>query len=96
MYFLELAIGQYSGMGCSRVFSGMAPVFQGLGWAMVVISALSGLYYNMIIGWALLYLVYSCFPTLPWGNCGNWWNTAGTVEKSEDRSPQCRAPVASS
>jgi len=45
----------------------------GIGWGMVVVSGLVSIYYNMIIGWAIYYLIASFFEipqgTLPWSRC---------------------------
>ena len=47
--------------------------FAGIGWGMVVVSTLVSIYYNMVIGWALYYLVASFFELpkddLPWTKC---------------------------
>ena len=40
MYFMELALGQYSGSGPTRLFGRMAPLFKGLGFAMVAVSSI--------------------------------------------------------
>ena len=38
-------------------------------------SFLLSTYYNVIIAWALFYLVYSFFDPLPWKGCNNEWNS---------------------
>jgi SNF family Na+-dependent transporter len=55
----------------------IAPLFQGIGIAMFIMGIYVGIYYNMIIAWAL-YFLYSSFtklPDLPWSGCDNEWNT---------------------
>jgi SNF family Na+-dependent transporter len=52
-------------------------VFSGLGWAMAMISILVAIYYNMIVGWVLLYLFETVTGRLRWNSCQNYWNTAG-------------------
>lgn len=37
-------------------------------------------YYNVIIGWALYFLVASITPELPWLHCNNTWNTIGCTD----------------
>ena len=52
---------------------------QGIGVAMVLISWLISIYYNVVIAWSFFYLYESLTDQLPWATCGNKWNT-----------PQCR------
>ena len=51
----------------------------GLGVAQLVVSAEVCIYYNMIIGWSLFYLVstFVNIVSLPWASCDNYWNTDG-------------------
>ena len=52
--------------------------FSGLGYAMVFVSAIIGIYYNIVISHVLLFLFVSLSSMkdgLPWTSCGNWWNT---------------------
>lgn len=53
--------------------------FAGIGYAMFLMSGLVGVYYNMILAWAVYYLyssVKAIFSDLPWKSCDNPWNTA--------------------
>ena len=43
--------------------------FAGIGVAMVIVSGLVGIYYNMIIAWAIYYLFASFSSKLPWEDC---------------------------
>ena len=52
-------------------------VFAGVGVAMVIVSGLVGIYYNMIIAWSLFYLFASLNSEVPWKTCNGWWNTRG-------------------
>jgi len=45
---------------------------------MLVISAIIGVYYNMIASWAVYYSLNSLKFTLPWASCNNDWNTEST------------------
>ena len=47
----------------------------GVGIAMVLVSAVVSIYYNMIIAWSLFYLFGSMQKQLPWNTCANQWNT---------------------
>ena len=52
----------------------MAPVFRGLGIAMVFYSVVVGIYYNMIIAYSSFYMFASFTTELPWSKCDNYWN----------------------
>lgn len=49
----------------------------GVGIAMVAVSALTSLYYNMILAWSYYYFFASFTSDLPWVSCDNSWNTRG-------------------
>ncbi|KAJ8299477.1 hypothetical protein KUTeg_023537 [Tegillarca granosa] len=74
LFFMELAFGQYAGLGPISIWR-INPLFKGLGYAMVIVSWLIGLYYNVIISHVLYYLVRSFTSVLPWTTCNNTWNT---------------------
>jgi len=70
-FFLEFALGQWSGQGPTRVYGRLAPALKGIGFGMVAIAFLLGLYYNVVVGWALFYLVKGFNSVLPWSTCAN-------------------------
>uniref|UniRef100_A0A5F9DW48 Solute carrier family 6 member 7 n=1 Tax=Oryctolagus cuniculus TaxID=9986 RepID=A0A5F9DW48_RABIT len=74
LFFLELALGQFSSLGPLAVWK-ISPLFKGAGAAMLLIVGLVAIYYNMIIAYVLFYLFASLTSNLPWEHCGNWWNT---------------------
>ena len=61
----------------------------GLGMAMVSVSWLIAVYYNVIISHVMLYL-FASFASittkLPWTDCKNWWNTPACLEHDYDKS----------
>ncbi|CAF1391258.1 unnamed protein product [Adineta steineri] len=73
IYYLELALGQFSSRGPATAFI-LAKGWQGVGFAMIINSVLCMLYYNVIISWALFYFVSSFRTNLLWKKCGYWWN----------------------
>lgn len=81
LYFLELALGQFTSRGPGTGFK-MARGWQGVGVAMIINSVLGTLYYNVIIAWALFYFILSFRKTLLWTKCGEWWNTNACFEPS--------------
>ncbi|XP_048729154.2 sodium- and chloride-dependent glycine transporter 1-like isoform X2 [Ostrea edulis] len=74
LFYLEVAIGQYASLGPISIWR-INPLFKGLGYAMVIVSWLIGLYYNVIIAHVLYYLGASFTSELPWTSCNNEWNT---------------------
>ena len=53
-------------------------VSTGIGYGMVIISAVVSIYYNMIIAYAMYYMLVSFVYMdggLPWESCENDWNT---------------------
>ncbi|XP_032833846.1 sodium- and chloride-dependent glycine transporter 2 [Petromyzon marinus] len=80
IFFLEVAIGQFASQGPVSVWKAI-PALQGCGIAMLIISVLIAIYYNIIICYTLFYLFASFTSALPWGSCTNEWNT-----------PNCRGP----
>ena len=51
----------------------------GIGYAMVALTSVVALYYNVIIAWALYYMAMSFTGVLPWATCDNWWNTENCI-----------------
>lgn len=74
-FFLELSIGQYAAMGPVTVYTNIAPLFKGMGFANFLASCFVGLYYNMIIAWTIYYMFASFTSQLPWAGCNHDFNT---------------------
>lgn len=85
MFFLEVGIGQFMSEGGISVWK-MCPLFQGIGYAAIVVCNWLNVYYIVIIAWALYYFVLSFQAELPWSSCGNWWNTDACVDGSTNHS----------
>ncbi|XP_041476056.1 sodium- and chloride-dependent glycine transporter 1-like [Lytechinus variegatus] len=74
LFFLELAFGQYCSKGPIRAWNAV-PLMRGVGYGMVVVSAIVGIYYNVIITYSLFYFFKSFARVLPWEGCHHSWNT---------------------
>ena len=93
LFLLELGFGQYASEGPITIWK-VSPMFQGIGYAMFLMSGLVSIYYNMILAWGLFYLFtsgkslvlswFSVESTLPWSSCENWWNTDGIWHKNKN------------
>lgn len=57
----------------------------GLGWGMIVVSALVAIYYNLILAWTLFYTFASFTSVLPWGHCDNDFNSIGECGRILER-----------
>ncbi|XP_052094515.1 sodium- and chloride-dependent glycine transporter 1-like isoform X3 [Mytilus californianus] len=77
LFFLETAVGQFSGQGLLRVWE-VCPIFKGVGIGMTIMNVVCSIYYNVILAWTIYYLGNSFISPLPWTTCDNKWN-----------SPQC-------
>ena len=75
MFYMELAIGQFSQLGPNKVFGKLAPAFRGLGYGMLCVTMWVALYYNVIIAWAFFYTFASMTDSLAWAGCDNWFNS---------------------
>ncbi|XP_040179608.1 sodium- and chloride-dependent neutral and basic amino acid transporter B(0+)-like isoform X2 [Rana temporaria] len=71
LLFLECSLGQFASLGPIEIWR-IAPLFQGVGYTMVIISTLVSIYYNVIIAYSLFYLFSSFRSYLPWGDCYEW------------------------
>jgi hypothetical protein len=70
--FMELSFGQYASLGPVAIYKKFCPLFRGLGYGMVIVSAIVMLYYNLIIAWTLFYMFASFNSVLPWQKCEEW------------------------
>jgi solute carrier family 6 (neurotransmitter transporter, glycine) member 5/9 len=75
LMFMELSFGQYASLGPVAIYKRFCPLFSGLGYAMIMVSGIVMLYYNLIIGWTIFYMFASLSKELPWQNCKNEWST---------------------
>ncbi|XP_018396371.1 PREDICTED: sodium- and chloride-dependent GABA transporter 1-like [Cyphomyrmex costatus] len=75
IFFLELCVGQYTGLGPIKSFSRMAPAFHGLGHCTLVVIFFVLIYYMIIIAWTLFYIFISFSSKLAWAYCDNDFNT---------------------
>ncbi|CAH1796728.1 unnamed protein product [Owenia fusiformis] len=73
MVFIENSIGQYGSLGVVSIWKHCAPLFEGTGWCMFLVSLIAGVYYNMIIAWTFFYLFASFAKEVPWSQCESPW-----------------------
>ena len=66
LLIMELGLGQKIQRGDVSVFRGIHPRLAGIGVASVFSAYIICFYYNVIIAWALVYLVAGFISPLPW------------------------------
>uniref|UniRef100_H2ZG31 Transporter n=1 Tax=Ciona savignyi TaxID=51511 RepID=H2ZG31_CIOSA len=71
IFFLEVAIGQFTKLGAIKSWTSLCPLISGIGIASAVIVFYTLCYYAVILAWALFYLFQSFRAELPWANCNN-------------------------
>jgi len=80
LFFLEVSIGQYLGVGGMSVVGQLVPILKGVGYSAVTMVFLENVYYIIVVTWTLFYLfqTFSDLPSLPWSSCekgeGTWAN----------------------
>ncbi|XP_075247380.1 sodium- and chloride-dependent glycine transporter 2-like [Convolutriloba macropyga] len=80
-YLMEEALAQYSSRGPTAIWH-ICPLFKGIGYSMYILNFLGAIYYNVVLGWVIYYLVNSFTTQLPWDGCDHYWN-----------SDRCNQPV---
>ncbi|XP_041375945.1 sodium- and chloride-dependent GABA transporter 1-like isoform X1 [Gigantopelta aegis] len=85
IFFLEQAIGQYSGLSPTDIWS-MCPMLKGIGHSMVTISVIGVIIYSILGSWSMFYLYNSFSTTLAWTTCDNWWNSIHCITGNESNN----------
>ena len=67
-------MGQFGQVGPLQVWTEMLPAAVGVGVAMVIISMIVAIYYNVIMAYCLFYLFNTFRTVLPWTECNPAWS----------------------
>ncbi|XP_043210928.1 sodium- and chloride-dependent neutral and basic amino acid transporter B(0+)-like isoform X1 [Amphibalanus amphitrite] len=92
MYLMETALGQYSQLGPMSVWS-MAPIMKGVGAAMVIISLIVSIYYNVIMCYTLFF-TFASFQSgsiAPWSWCNTELFATDNCYVRNASFPTCKA-----
>ena len=73
LFFMEVSIAQFASYGPIQLWN-LSPAFRGVGMMMVLYSSFVGVYYNMIIGYAVYYFFAIFEKEVPWNDCSGYWN----------------------
>ncbi|KAF6779313.1 hypothetical protein AHF37_01274 [Paragonimus kellicotti] len=87
LFFLEFAFGQFASLGPISVWN-ISPLFKGIGYAMVLVSWIFVIYYQIVVSHAMYFLIASFTSYLPWTDCTNEWNTANCYDGLNSTSNQ--------
>ena len=74
-FFMELALGQYTGSSATKIFARLVPGLSGMGYGMVLIPIIINAYYTVIMGYSWIFLFSGFTSKLPWTDCSNEFNT---------------------
>ncbi|XP_071500150.1 sodium- and chloride-dependent glycine transporter 1-like [Diadema antillarum] len=74
LYFMEVALGQYSSSSLLKVWRAVPPM-RGLGYGQLFIAFYVSIFYNVILAYCFYYFFASFTSRLPWIGCQNGWNT---------------------
>ncbi|XP_023222441.1 sodium- and chloride-dependent glycine transporter 2-like isoform X2 [Centruroides sculpturatus] len=85
LYLMEVALGQYSNLGPMSVWR-CFPLAKGVGAAMVIVSIMVAIYYNVIMGYTLFYAGQSFRSVLPWNGCYDWWGADNSTCYVRDKN----------
>ncbi|KAM8939060.1 sodium- and chloride-dependent glycine transporter 2 [Pelodytes ibericus] len=88
IFLMEVSLGQFASQGPISVWKAI-PALQGCGIAMLIISVLIAIYYNIIMCYTLFYLFASLVYVLPWASCDNPWNTPDCKDKDRLMLDSC-------
>ena len=83
---MEAALGQFGQVGPMQVWSEMMPAAIGVGVAMVTISLIVSIYYNVIMAYCLFYMFNSMRSVLPWTICDDSWSDERCYVRSDNTS----------
>ncbi|KAF5291488.1 hypothetical protein FQR65_LT01800 [Abscondita terminalis] len=80
MYYMEMALGQFTSRGNMKTLSSLSPVFTGVGWAQVIATTCLASYFCELIGLTLFFLINSFTSDLPWSTCKPEWEEENIID----------------
>ncbi len=75
IFFLELALGQFSGRSPIRTFQLQLPAAEGVGIIVSFFSFFASIFYTAQVAQALSYVFLSGYTPMHWETCNNPWNS---------------------
>uniref|UniRef100_A0AAR2LE15 Transporter n=1 Tax=Pygocentrus nattereri TaxID=42514 RepID=A0AAR2LE15_PYGNA len=85
LFVLDTCIGQYTKESVATCWRRVCPLAEGIGHTGCLIALYSCICYNIILAWALFYLISSLSVEIQWNSCANLWNTVNCVELTSNK-----------
>ncbi|CAH8593406.1 unnamed protein product [Schistosoma turkestanicum] len=95
LFFLEFAFGQFASLGPISVWN-ISPLFKGIGYAMVILSWILVVYYQIVVAHCLYFLCASFTSRLPWTDCDPAWSSPNCMDASRANFTNITNPKAPS
>ncbi|KAK4475589.1 hypothetical protein MN116_000865 [Schistosoma mekongi] len=95
LFFLEFAFGQFASLGPISVWN-ISPLFKGIGYAMVILSWILVVYYQIVVAHCLYFLCASFTSRLPWTDCNPAWSSSQCMDASRENFTNITKPKAPS
>merc|ERR1711971_411401 len=83
MYYLELALGQFSQRGPVKIWN-MLPLGYGVGIGQCAVSIIVAIYYNVILAYCIYYIFASFTSEVPWSKCSTNWGYSQDISADLD------------
>ena len=90
LFMLELGVGQRAQVGATHAWAAFHPALGGIGKAGVTATFLVALYYNVIVAWAIWFLVHSFSSPLPWASVNTTGANRAALDFFEVTTLHCR------
>lgn len=75
IYYMEMALGQFTSRGNVHMFASLAPALKGVGYGQLLGCICVATYYCSLMAITLFYLINSFTSDLPWAECRSEWKT---------------------
>ncbi|KAJ8957366.1 hypothetical protein NQ318_004845 [Aromia moschata] len=74
MYYMEMALGQFSSRGNVKMYEKLSPVLKAIGYGQLIGSTSVATYYCCLMAITLFYFINSFTNDFPWATCQDTWD----------------------
>ncbi len=75
LFYMEMILGQYTGISCTKLYSRVSPGIRGLGYGMLSVPVIVAFQYVIVMAYGFYFLFSGFTSTLPWTYCDAGYNT---------------------